>query len=38
MIWCGEQLWSAFVLASVVALVICLITFFVGLLDSGASG
>lgn len=29
MIWCGEQLWSAFVLASVVALVICLITFFV---------
>ena len=29
MIWCGEQLWSAFVLATVVALVICLITFFV---------
>ncbi len=29
MIWCGEQLWSAFVLASVVAPVICLITFFV---------
>lgn len=25
MIWCGEQLWSAFVLATVVALVICLI-------------
>ncbi|EIW6603227.1 conjugal transfer protein TraD, partial [Shigella flexneri] len=24
MIWCGEQLWSAFVLATVVALVICL--------------
>lgn len=29
MIWCSEQLWSAFVLAAVVALVICLITFFV---------
>ncbi|HDD2122804.1 TPA: type IV conjugative transfer system coupling protein TraD [Salmonella enterica] len=29
MIWCGEQLWSAFVLAAVVALVICLITFFI---------
>ncbi|MHQ65802.1 conjugal transfer protein TraD, partial [Salmonella enterica] len=27
-VWCGEQLWSAFVLAACVALVICLITFF----------
>ncbi|MFP1527119.1 TraD N-terminal domain-containing protein [Escherichia coli] len=34
MIWCGEQLWSAFVLATIVALVICLITFFV-VSDSG---
>ncbi|ECI5767970.1 type IV conjugative transfer system coupling protein TraD [Salmonella enterica] len=29
MIWCSEQLWSAFVLAAVVALIICLIAFFV---------
>ncbi|EBQ1246208.1 type IV conjugative transfer system coupling protein TraD, partial [Salmonella enterica] len=28
-IWCGEQLWSAFVLAAVVSLVICLVTFFI---------
>lgn len=28
-VWCGEQLWSAFVLAACVALVVCLITFFV---------
>lgn len=28
-VWCGEQLWSAFVLAACVALVVCLMTFFV---------
>ncbi|MCP9269157.1 type IV conjugative transfer system coupling protein TraD [Xenorhabdus sp. XENO-1] len=28
-IWCGEQLWSSFVLAAVIGVVICVIAFFV---------
>jgi hypothetical protein len=28
-IWCGEQLWTAFVFAAIVSLTICVVTFFV---------
>ncbi|RRF73048.1 hypothetical protein EAO30_28070 [Klebsiella pneumoniae] len=28
-IWCGEQLWTSFVFAAVVSLVICIVTFFI---------
>ena len=37
-IWCGEQLWTSFVLAAVVSLVICIVTFFVASWVLGRQG
>ena len=37
-IWCGEQLWTSFVFAAVVSLVICIVTFFVASWVLGRQG
>jgi type IV secretory pathway TraG/TraD family ATPase VirD4 len=37
-IWCGEQLWTSFVFAAVVSLVICIVTFFIASWVLGRQG
>ena len=37
-IWCGEQLWTSFIFAAVVSLVICIVTFFVASWVLGRQG
>ncbi|MCP6553687.1 conjugal transfer protein TraD, partial [Klebsiella pneumoniae] len=36
--WCGEQLWTSFVFAAVVSLVICIVTFFIASWVLGRQG
>ncbi|GKK22599.1 conjugative transfer relaxase/helicase TraI domain-containing protein [Klebsiella variicola] len=37
-VWCGEQLWTSFVFAAVVSLVICIVTFFIASWVLGRQG
>ena len=37
-IWCGEQLWTAFVFAAIVSLTVCVVTFFVASWVLGRQG
>lgn len=37
-IWCGEQLWTSFVFAAVVSLIICIVTFFIASWVLGRQG
>jgi hypothetical protein len=37
-IWCGEQLWTAFVFAAIVSLTVCMVTFFVASWVLGRQG
>nr|QNL32190.1 IncF plasmid conjugative transfer protein TraD [Raoultella ornithinolytica] len=37
-VWCGEQLWTAFVFAAIVSLTVCVVTFFVASWVLGRQG